>query len=130
MNSAENGFCGEYGGEYMAITINARQFTVTPDIRTHVESALTPVINDQVLKVSSANVVIDYENKKFTVSLVVNCKYHVFTAKTTDFDCFKAFDLACDKVSAQLKTLHDKIVSHKGEALSETEIKKAAEELS
>ena len=79
MNSAK-WFCGENGGEYMAITINARQFTVTPDIRAHVEGALTPVINDQVLKVSSANVVIDYENKQFTVSLVVNCKYHVFTA--------------------------------------------------
>ena len=113
----------------MAITINARQFTVTPDIRAHVEGALTPVINDQVLKVSSANVVIDYENKQFTVSLLVNCKYHVFTAKTTDFDCFKAFDLAYDKVCSQLKTLHDKIVSHKGEALSESEIRKAAQEL-
>ena len=113
----------------MAITINARQFTVTPDIRTHVEGALTPVINDQVLKVSSANVVLDFENKQFTVSLVVNCKYHVFTAKTTDFDFFKAFDLAYDKVISQLKTLHDKIVSHKGEALSEAEIKKAAQEL-
>ena len=44
----------------MAITINARQFTVTPDIRAHVESALAPVIEDQVLKVSSANVVLDY----------------------------------------------------------------------
>ena len=129
MKSAGNGSCGENGGEYMAITINARQFTVTPDIRAHVEAALTPVIADQVLKVSSANVVLDYENKQFTASLVVNCKYHVFTAKTTDFDCFKAFDLAFDKVIAQLKTLHDKIVSHKGEALSESEIKKAAQEL-
>ena len=113
----------------MAITINARQFTVTPDIRAHVEGALAPVIGNQVLKVSSANVVLDYENKQFTVSLVVNCKYHVFTAKTTDHDCFKAFDLAYDKVCSQLKTLHDKIVSHKGEPLSESELKKAAEEL-
>lgn len=113
----------------MAITINARQFTVTPDIRAHIEAALAPVIDDQVIKVSSANVVLDYENKQFTASLVVNCKYHVFTAKTTDFDCFKAFDLAYDKVCAQLKTLHDKITSHKGEALSDAEIKKAAEEL-
>ena len=113
----------------MAITINARQFTVTPDIRAHIESALAPVIDNQVLKVSSANVVLDYENKKFTSALVVNCKYHVFTAKTTDFDCFKAFDLAYDKVCAQLKTLHDKVISHKGEPLSEAEIKKAAEEL-
>ncbi len=120
---------GEYGGEYMAITINARQFTVTPDIRAHIEGALAFLLDDQVLKVSSANVVLDYENKQFTASLVVNCKYHVFTAKTTDFDCFKAFDLACDKVCAQLKTLHDKVVSHKGEPLSEAEIKKAAQEL-
>ena len=47
----------------MAITINARQFTVTPDIRAHIEAALAPVIDDQVIKVSSANVVLDYENK-------------------------------------------------------------------
>ena len=113
----------------MAITINARQFTVTPDIRAHVESALAPVIEDQVLKVSSANVVLDYENKQFTASLVVNCKFHVFTAKTTDFDCFNAFDMAYDKVCAQLKTLHDKITSHKGEPLSEAEIKKVAQDL-
>ena len=113
----------------MALTINARQFTVTPDIRAHVESAISPILDDQVLKVSTASVVFDYENKKFTTSLVLNCKYHVFSAKTTDFDCFKSFDMAYDKICAQLKTLHDKIVSHKGEPLSEAEIRMAAQEL-
>ena len=112
----------------MSITITGRQFDITPAIKQHVEDSLNTFLADTTLKTSSIQVVMERGKNQFTAGIVLNCKYHVLTAKVEDFDLYKAFDAAVDKIEAQCVTLREKIHSHKAVPLSDSEARKAAEE--
>ena len=112
----------------MSITITGRQFGITPAIKQHVEDSLNAILADTTLKVSSIRVVMERIKNQFTAGIVLNCKYHVLPAKVEDFDLYKAFDAAVDKIEAQCVTLREKIHSHKAVPLSDSEVLKAAEE--
>ena len=112
----------------MSITITGRQFDITPAIKQHVEDSLNTFLADATLKVTSINVVMDRHRNQFTAGIVLSCKYHVLTAKVEDFDLYRAFDHAVDKIEAQCVTLRERIHNHKAVPLSGSEIRKAAEE--
>ena len=94
----------------MSITITGRQLEITPAIKQHVEDSLSTVLADTTLKVTSINVVMERGKNQFTAGVVVNCKYHVLPAKVEDFDLYKAFDQAVDKIEAQVAVLKAKIL--------------------
>ena len=112
----------------MSITITGRQFDITPAIKQHVEDSLNALLADATLKVTSIGVVMDRGKNQFTAGIVLHCKYHVFTAKVEDFDLYKAFDQAVDKIEAQCVSLREKIHDHKAVPLSDSEARKAAAE--
>ena len=78
------------------------------------------------ITVSSRQFVVRQEKNRFMVTVVLNCKYHVITAKTEGFDVIKAIDIAADKIDSQCKNLRERIIEHRAEPLSESE-RKAAE---
>ena len=65
----------------MSITITGRQFDITPAIKQHVEDSLNAFLADTTLKTSSIQVVMERGKNQFTAGIVLNCKYHVLTAK-------------------------------------------------
>lgn len=109
----------------MSITLTGRQLEITPAIRGYVEGKLAYLLNDPALKISSIKVVMEYEKKQFSTGLVVNCKNHVYSAKVEDFDCYKSFDSALDKIENQLTELRERIVTHKREGLSGVDARNA-----
>ena len=113
----------------MSITITGRQFEITPAIKQHVEDSLNAILADTTLKVTSINVVMERGKNQFSSSVVVNCKYHVLPAKVEDFDLYKSFDQAVDKIEAQVAVLKAKIHDHKAESLSSCEVRQAAADM-
>lgn len=93
----------------MNLNLTGRQFDITPSIREYVEARITSVTEDRALGITSVNVVMDLEKNRFEVNIVLNCKGHVCEATVEDFDLYKAFDAAADKVDAQLTKLKEKI---------------------
>lgn len=111
----------------MSIKISGRQMEITTTIREWVEERLKTLAEDTVLKTTQIGATLEKEKNSFRVTLVLNCKYHVFTAETTGFDLGKAFDEAVRKLEAQARTLRDRIRSHKADGLAESELGKAEE---
>ncbi len=109
----------------MAITVNGRQYEMSEKERAYFVAQLTPIYDDSMLKMTAINAVIQQEKNRFSVNLVLNCKYHVLTAKVEDFDVYKAFDAALQKIQTQIKNLREKIVQHQATPLSEAELKAA-----
>ena len=112
----------------MNININGRQFEITPSIREYVEQQITASVDEKLVTVTSVNVVMSMEKNHFTTSIVVNCKDHTLPAEVTDFDLYKSFDAALDKVHAQIMTLHAKQHAHKTVPLCESECASVAAE--
>ncbi|MCQ2352605.1 MAG: ribosome-associated translation inhibitor RaiA [Victivallaceae bacterium] len=112
----------------MAITVNGRQYEMSEKERAYFVAQLTPVYDDPMLKMTSVNAVVQQEKNRFSVNLVLNCKYHVLTAKVEDFDVYKAFDAALQKAQSQIKSLREKIIQHQVTPLSESELKSAEAE--
>ena len=111
----------------MSIKINGRQMEITSTIREWVGERLKSFDEDPVLKTTLISATLTQEKNSFAVSLVLNCKYHVFSADTTGFDLGKTFDEAVRKLEAQTRSLKDKIRSHKADGLAASEQDKAAE---
>lgn len=111
----------------MSIKINGRQMEITSTIREWVEERLKVLAEDSFIKTTQIGVTLAKEKSSFVVSLVLNCKYHVFSADATGFDLGKTFEEAVRKLEAQTRTLKDRIRSHKAEGLAATEQDKADE---
>ena len=109
----------------MSIKINGRQMEITSTVREWVEDRLKALAEDTVLKTTQLSATLGKEKNSFSVSLVLNCKYHVLSADTTGFDLGKAFEDAARKLEAQARSLKDKIRSHKAEGLAASEQGKA-----
>ena len=107
----------------MNITVTGRQLEITPSIREYVEKHIETLLEDKALNVTSVNVVMDREKNRFKSSIVVNCKYHVVPAEVEDFDLYKSFDAAADKIDVQLTRLKEKIRDHQAEPIREAEVK-------
>ena len=110
----------------MGIKINGRQMEITSTIREWVEDRLKVLAEDSFIKTTQIGVTLAKEKNSFGVSLVLNCKYHVFSADATGFDLGKTFEEAVRKLEAQTRTLKDKIRSHKADGLAANEQGKAA----
>lgn len=93
----------------MNLNLTGRQFDITPSIREYVEARVASVTEDRALGITSVNVVMDLEKNRFGVNIVLNCKGHVCEATVEDFDLYKAFDAAADKIDSQLTKLKEKI---------------------
>ena len=111
----------------MSIKINGRQMEITSTIREWVGDRLKALDEDPVIKTTLLTAALEREKSTFHVSLVLNCKYHTLTAEVSDPDLGKAVESAARKLEAQVRSLRDKIRSHKAEGLAETEQTKAAE---
>ena len=111
----------------MTINVNGRQMEITATIREWVDSRLKALAEDPVLKTTQINVVLGREKNRFNASMVLNFKYHVFSAEVEDFDLGRAVEEAAGKLEAQARVLRDKIRSHKAEGLAECELNKVEE---
>ena len=93
----------------MNLNLTGRQFEITPSIREYVTARVAAVTEDKSLNITSINVVMELEKNRFKTNVVLNCKYHVFEATVEDFDLYKSFDAAAEKIDAQLTKLKEKI---------------------
>ena len=93
----------------MTLNLTGRQFEITPSIREYVENRVSGVTEDKSLSITSINVVMGHEKNRFQTNIVLNCKYHVFETTVEDFDLYKSFDAAAEKIDAQLTRLKEKI---------------------
>ena len=117
------------GGVYMNINVIGRQLEITPAIKTYTETRLQAFSVFSTIKISGINATLEYSKGHFQVNLVLNCKYHTLTAGTEDFDLYKAFDAAADKLEAQCAGLKEKIHDHRAEPVSQIDIKQSAAEV-
>ena len=109
----------------MGIGINGRQLEVTSTIREWLNDRLGALSQDQVLKTTQINVMLEREKNRFKTSLVLNCTFHVLSAETDGFDLGKTAEEAIQKLEAQAQALRDKIRSHQAEGLAQNEARKA-----
>ena len=107
----------------MIINVIGRQLEITPAIKTYTETRLEAFSIFSTLKIDNINATLEYNKGHFQVSLVLNCKYHTFTAATGDFDLYRAFDAAADKLESQCTALKEKIQEHRADSVSQTDIK-------
>ena len=107
----------------MSIKINGRQLEITSTIREWVGERLRGLAEDSVIKTTQLNATLEREKSTFRASLVLNCKYHVLNADAEDFELGKAFEAAAGKLEAQVRSLRDKIRSHKAEGLAGNELR-------
>ena len=105
------------------ININGRHVEITSPLRDYVAGRLAALASDTVIKTVQINVMLSNEKNRFSASLVLNCKYHVLNADAEDFELGKAFETAADKLEAQVRTLRDRIRSHKAEGLAGNELR-------
>ncbi len=105
----------------MNINVTGRQLEITPAIREYAENKLSEMLADKTIGVTSVNAVLEYSKGNFSVSLVVNCNQHVFSASTGDFNLYKAFDAAVQKVEAQITKMRDKRNEHAAAPMREAE---------
>ncbi len=111
----------------MNLNLTGRQFDITPSIREYVEARIAAVTEDKTLNITSVNVVMEREKTRFQTNIVMNCKYNVFEATVEDFDLYKSFDAAADKINVQLTKLKEKLRdNHQAEPLREAESKSEA----
>lgn len=111
------------GGVYMIINVIGRQLEITPAIKTYTEDRLQAFSLFSTIKISGINATLEHSKGRFQVTLVLNCKYHTLTANTGDFDLYRAFDAAADKLESQCVELKEKIHEHRAEPISQTDIK-------
>ncbi len=93
----------------MNLNVIGRQFDITPSIREYVEARVQTITEDRALSITSVNVVMELEKNRFQVNFVLNCKGRVCDATVEDFDLYKAFDAAAEKIDTQLTKLKEKI---------------------
>ena len=110
----------------MSIKINGRQLEITSTIREWVGDRLRNLAEDSVIKTTQLNATLEREKSTFRASLVLNCKYHTLTAEVSGPDLGKVVESGARKLEAQVRSLRDKIRSHKADGLSESEQNKAA----
>lgn len=113
------------GGAYMLINVIGRQLEITPAIKTYTENRLQAFEAISTIKISGITATLEYGKGRFEVSLVLNCKSHTLTANTGDFDLYRAFDAAADKLESQCIALKEKIQEHRADSVSQTDIKQA-----
>lgn len=109
----------------MLINVIGRQLEITPAIKTYTENRLQAFEAISTLKISGITATLEYGKGRFEVSLVLNCKSHTLTANTGDFDLYRAFDAAADKLESQCIALKEKIQEHRADSVSQTDIKQA-----
>ena len=111
----------------MSIKINGRQLEITSTIREWVGDRLRNLAEDSVIKTTQLNATLEREKSTFRASLVLNCKYHTLTAEVSGPDLGKVVESGARKLEAQVRSLRDKIRSHKADGLAENEQNKAEE---
>ncbi len=111
----------------MSIKINGRQLEITSTIREWVGDRLRNLAEDSVIKTTQLNATLEREKSTFRASLVLNCKYHTLTAEVSGPDLGKVVESGARKLEAQVRSLRDKIRSHKVDGLAESEQNKAEE---
>lgn len=110
----------------MTLNLTGRQFEITTSIREVVEARVASITEEKSLNVTSINVVMELEKNRFKTNIVLNCKYHVFEATVEDFDLYKSFDLAAEKIDAQLTKLKEKLHdNHRADPVRVAEAKSA-----
>ncbi len=99
----------------MKVSVTARHFDLTPELREHAESRL-----DRFGKfsngLSSAHVVLAVEKYRQIAEVSVHSRYGDFTGKAESDDMGVSIDGACDKVERQIKRSVDKKRAHNGDS--------------
>ena len=113
----------------MTLNLTGRQFEITQSMRDNIEARVASGTEDKSLNITSINMVMELEKNRFKTNIVLNCKYHVFEATVEDFDLYKSFDAAAEKIDAQLTKLKEKLHdNHRADPVRVTEAKTAPQE--
>ncbi|OGV57391.1 MAG: ribosomal subunit interface protein [Lentisphaerae bacterium GWF2_52_8] len=96
----------------MEIIVSGRHFTVTNELKSHVEDKLNAILSDKHLKISSVRVVLSVEKNRSQAEIVVNGKNLSFEADHDAYDMYEAIDKTVLKIEHQLSKRVDKLQDH------------------
>ncbi|MDN5354893.1 MAG: putative sigma-54 modulation protein [Candidatus Cloacimonadota bacterium] len=95
----------------MQITITARHFNLTNAIREHIEEEAEKLERyfDHII---DAQFVMDVQNERNTVELIVHIPGNNLTSEATETDMYRAIDNVVEKMEQQIKKLKGKWEDH------------------
>ena len=97
----------------MTISISGKQLDVGDALRTHAESALVSLVGKYFDRLIDANAVFSRDAHLYCVDLSVRVGHDLsFTATAEAADPYPAFDLAAERLEAQLRRHKRKLRDH------------------
>ncbi len=105
----------------MQILINGRNLEITQEIRERVEKELSHAVTNNVLSITSINVVIEKVKFNYKISIVLHALHQEFIATLEDADLTKAIAKAAEKIDIQITKVLDKLhdIHGKNERIAE-----------
>ncbi len=102
----------------MQISVTARHFDLTDDLKEHAEDRLSRLsrFTEHLLR---AHVVLEVEKHRHSAEVSVHARTGDFVGKAESDDMWVSIDSACEKIERQIKKNVDKLKSHKGDSKKE-----------
>ena len=102
----------------MKVSVTARHFDLTPELREHAEARLAR-FGRFANGLLSAHVVLEVEKYRQIAEVMVHAREGDFTGKAESDDMAVSIDGACDKVERQIRRSVDKRRAHDGDSREE-----------
>jgi putative sigma-54 modulation protein len=96
----------------MKITITARHFEASADLRGHIESHLEDA-GRFLDRVNGATVILSVEKYRHKAEIIVESSVRKFVSEAVTDDMYKSVDECVEKLKAQLKRSKEKLKEHK-----------------
>jgi putative sigma-54 modulation protein len=97
----------------MKITITARHFEASADLKSHIESHLEDA-GRFLDKVIGATVILSVEKYRHRAEIIVESSGRKFVSEAVADDMYKSVDECVEKLKVQLKRSKEKLKDHKG----------------
>ncbi len=106
----------------MNIQIRAKDITLNPTTKTHLELAIDAFTKYQ-LDITTVNVTLSTQKKGVEVEFDIHIAHAqpVIITQSDDNSLEAAIDIAIDRTTKALRRLHDKIISHKNSSIKDIE---------
>jgi putative sigma-54 modulation protein len=98
----------------MKVSVTARHFDLTPDLKEHAESRLSR-FGKYASGLMTANVVLEIQKYRQIAEVSVHGRHGTYTAKAETSDMSQSIDGACEKVEKQIRRSASKLRSRNGE---------------
>lgn len=103
----------------MNITITARHFDLTPELKEHVENEISSLTRyfDNII---ASDVILDVEKYRQSAEIKVKVYKETMTGKADTDDMYASLEMALDKIKRQLKKYKGKLKEKRPEEISDT----------